>query len=124
MMHITAATVNLIPSIPSHYKITVLAMSVALQNIMTARCHRLVKLGAIPDYPNVTSVVPTILDLRNAGSTSEVFVRAVEESESGEERESEDVDVEKGLGPSEELRSVALEAGALPQARALSRGGR
>jgi len=68
IFNIAAATVNLIPTVPASYKMAFIVMNVALQNAMTARIHRLIKSGIIPDHPTTmnatTTLEPAMLDYR------------------------------------------------------------
>lgn len=73
VFNIVAATVNLITSVPSSYKLAFIVMNVAIQNAFTARIHRLIKLGIIDDHPTtfVTTALhtPATVDLPRPGES-------------------------------------------------------
>ncbi|THH32773.1 hypothetical protein EUX98_g1374 [Antrodiella citrinella] len=66
-LNLAAAVINLIPSMPTSYKIAFIVMDVALQNAVTIRIHRLIKSGVISDHPTTTALDhAAILDLTQA----------------------------------------------------------
>ncbi|TCD69558.1 hypothetical protein EIP91_007182 [Steccherinum ochraceum] len=68
IFNVAAAAVNLIPSVPSSYKLAFIAMNVALQNVMTIRIHRLIKTGELAESPTgmsaTTALNPSVVEIR------------------------------------------------------------
>ncbi|TCD60850.1 hypothetical protein EIP91_009399 [Steccherinum ochraceum] len=69
LFNIAAAIVNVIPSIPSLYRLLFVVLSVTVQSCMTSRIHRQIKLGLMNTHPTSvrTSVVDRSLQFQRSG---------------------------------------------------------
>ena len=69
IFNVAAAVVNLIPSIPSPYRVLFVVVNVAIQSAMSSRIHRHIKLGLTTEHPMTKPTLNTVQTVRFAANS-------------------------------------------------------